>query len=170
MIARGIRHHQNWRIGPFRRKNRRLELWIVQRILLRFGYIFVIIVVFIHSWWNLNNTNNWCISVCMEKQVIWRYLRNFERSYHLSYWQWLNLNLDTKFIVHIWLNWYHDSVFIYIIVGEWYRSHICGHSLCLRCTSCTRRRVQSAEKQVWPLLPTTSGLPDYYIVLLGCQK
>ena len=28
-------------------------------------------------------------------------LRNFERSYHLSYWHWLNLNLDTEFIVHI---------------------------------------------------------------------
>ena len=99
-----------------RKKQRRLELWIVQRILLRLGNIFVIIVVFIHSWWNLNSTNNWCISVCMEKQVIWREiditLRNFERSYHLSIdndriW-------DTEFIVHMWLNWYHDSVFIYI--------------------------------------------------------
>jgi len=72
-------------------------------------------------------------------------LRNFERSYHLSYWHWLNLNLHTEFIVYIWLNWFHDSVFIYIIVGEWYRSHICERSPYVRCISCTRRRVQSAE-------------------------
>jgi len=57
--------------------------------------------------------NNWWLLVCMERQVIWSEiditLRNFERSYHLSCWQWLNLNLDTEFIVHIWLNWFHDS-------------------------------------------------------------
>jgi len=79
------------------------------------------------------------------------------------------------------VEWYQDSVFIYIIVGEWYRSHICGRSSCLRCTSCTRRRVQSAEKQVWPLLPTTRllcviRLPEvvslYYTVVcrLTCLK
>jgi len=97
---------------------------------------------------------------------------NFEKSYHLRYWQRLNLNLDTELIAYIWLNWYHDSVFIYIIVGEWYRSHICGRSPFLRytCTSCSRRRVRSAEKQFLLVIPTTPGLPDYCIVLLGCQK
>ena len=93
-----------------------------------------------------SSTNNWCLLVCMEKQVIWSEiditLRNFERSYHLNCWQWLNL--DTEFIVHIWLNWFHDST-AYISSSGNDMSHICGRSPYLRCISCTRRRVQSAE-------------------------
>jgi len=169
MIVCGIRRHQNWEIGPsLGSRERTVETLKIQKILLKLGNIFVIIV----GIWS--SKNNWCISVCIEKQIIWIeidvILRNFVRSYHqlltmieFDFGHWNHrihlVELITRHRLHI-----------YIIVGEWYKSHICGRSPCLRYTSCTRRRVWAAEKQLWLLLPSTPGLADYCIVLLGCQK
>jgi len=177
MIVSGIRHHQNWGIGPsLGSRERTVEIVKMTEVIVEIWNIIVNILIFIHSWWNLNKYKQLVyISVHGETSYLkrdWHYSEELWESYHLSYCQWLHLNLNTdihrihlvELIPRLRLH------IIYIIVGEWYRSHICGTSPCLRYTSRTRKRVQSAEKQVWLLLPTTLGLSDYYIVLVGCKK
>jgi len=51
-LAYGIRHHQNCRIGPS--LERTVEILKITEVIVEIWDIFVIIVVFIHSWWKLN--------------------------------------------------------------------------------------------------------------------
>jgi len=102
----------------------------------------------------------------MEKQVNWSkidiILRNFERRFTSVIdidWIWI-WTLNSSFISH-WI--VSQLCCTHIIVWEWYRSHICERSPYLRCISCSRRKDQSADKQFWPLLPTTTGQPNYIL-------
>jgi len=93
----------------------------------------------------------WTIGVY---QCIWRN-KIFEVKLTLLWGTLREVIISVKVNDWIWIwHWIHRSYlteliprfrFIYIIVGEWYRSHICGRSPYLRCISCKRRRVQSAE-------------------------
>jgi len=169
MTVCGNRRHQNWGIGPsLGSRERTVEILKRTEVIVEIWNIFANILILIHSCWKLN----WYEQLLYIKvhgetsylKIDWYYTEELRDLLSYSYWQWLSLNLDTVLIVYIWLDWYHDSIFIYIIVGEWYRSHIRGRSPCLRYTSYTKR-VQSTEKQVWLLLPTTPGLIDYCIVV-----
>jgi len=177
MIACGIRHHQNWRIGPslFGRErtvgilNSTEDIVKILKHICDYRSIYPqwVEFEFIRTVGVYQCT--WRDKLFEEKiTLFWRTLREVIILVIDNDWMWI-WTLNSSYTSG-WIDTTTPSLYIYIVVGEWYRSHFCGRSPCLRCTSCTRRRVQSAEKRVWPLLPSTSGLPDYYIVLLGCQK
>jgi len=169
-LACGIRRHQNCRIGPsleYGWKLNRMEDNIEIR-----KHIY-----------HYPNIYPWLVELELARTIV-AYRCTWETSYlkrdwHYSeeLWEKLSSVIDNDWI---WIWTLNSSYTFGWIDTTTPSSHVSSSGNDIGVifvdvhrvfdTLCTTGRVRSVEKQLWLLLPSTPGLPDCCIMLLGCQK